>query len=125
MSLESATKVWVNDSKFASASTSLLTDARHSASALRDTASTANALHTVCAVLDLESLQANASLPTPDDQSTSLLSKAYTAFGDGANECYVAAHVQAKRDRAIASLERGVAYLSEARARIDVASGAS
>jgi len=122
VSASSALRTWVHQSSFHSAVTSLRSDAVHSASVLRDSATTANQLHTVCAVLDFETLQANAALPTPDDQATSLLSKAYNNFGAGANECYHAGANARRRATAIASLEIAVGALSEATARVASAS---
>jgi hypothetical protein len=75
-------------------------------------------LHTVCAVLYLETEEANAALPTPDHQTTTLLGKAYNNLGAGANVCYDAANNVTQRDRALAYLTKGVAQLSEASARI-------
>ena len=75
--------------------------------------------------MNLEALQANASLPAPDAQATSLLSSAYNAFGAGANQCYNARSSAPARAMAIASLERAVAALSEASARIAAAAGTS
>ena len=109
---------WAKSSNLSSNAAQLVSDARHALSALGDPRTTAAQLHTVCAVLDLETLQANAALPTPDAQTTALLSAAYTDLGDGANECYLAAHSTAKRVRASAYLRRAGAELSEAQARV-------
>lgn len=109
---------WATSSNLATNATQLVSDARHALAALSDPRTTATQLHTVCAVLDLETLQANAALPTPDAQTTALLSAAYTDLGDGANECYQAAHSTSKRARASAYLRRAGAELSEAQARV-------
>jgi hypothetical protein len=45
-------------------------------------------LHTVCAVLLDDAEAANSELPTPDSRLTTLLSDAYGAAGDAANDCY-------------------------------------
>lgn len=119
---QQALRGWVTQSAFAKAVTTLRTDAVHAANALRDAATQPNALHTVCGVLDYDALSANSSLPTPDDQTTSLLSRAYNDLGDGAQVCYGAADSAARRARAIADLERGVAAMAEARARVAAAS---
>jgi hypothetical protein len=121
VSASSALRTWVKDSGFHSAVSTLRTDARKSAAQLRNASATANDLHTVCGVMDLEAQQANASLPTPDDQATSLLSRAYDALGAGATECYGASPSASARATAIATLERAIALLSEASARIDAA----
>lgn len=118
----SALAQWASQSNLHHAVTVLRGDARHAASALRDPSSTDSQLHTVCAVLLVDTESANASLPTPDAQATNLLSRAYTKFGAGANECYRASTSVAARHRALTSLEAAVAALSEATARIAAAS---
>ncbi len=125
VSAASALRSWVSQSSFHSAVASLRGDAVHSAKVLRDARASTNELHTVCAVLDVETLQANAALPTPDDQATALLAKAYNNFGAGANECFHAANSASRRAQAVASLEVAVSALSEATARVDVASAKS
>ena len=125
VSAASALRTWVTQSSFHSAVGSLRSDAVHSATALRDAGASSKELHTVCGVLDFETLQANAALPTPDDQATNLLAKAYNNFGAGANECYHAANSASLRAKSIASLELAVSALSEATARIDAATAKS
>lgn len=124
-SLASAMRSWVAQSSFRTSVPILISDAHHAASALRSSTSSSNDLHTVCAVLLVETEQANASLLTPDHQASSLLSRAYTNFGAGAHECYGAGASAPQRTKALASLATGMAALSEATARIDVASGSS
>jgi len=109
---------WATQSGFVANAKSLTTDAKHSALALRDPSTSSASLRTVCAVLDLETEQANAALPTPDSQSTNLLSKALNTLGAGAVECYGASSNVAKRARALRSLSSGAAYLAEAAARV-------
>lgn len=109
---------WATSSNLTRNSAQLVLDARKVLGELGDAHSSAAQLHTVCAVLDLEALQANAALPTPDNQTTALLSAAYTDLGDGANECYHAAASSLKRARAAAFLRRAGAELSEAQARV-------
>ncbi len=109
---------WFTSSALPSAISQLTLDARHALSALETPSMTSAQLHTVCAVLDFETLQANASLPTPDGQTTNLLSSAYTDLGSGANECYDAGHSTAKRTRAVDFLHHAGAELAEARARV-------
>ena len=118
VSASTALANWAKGSNLTHNSAQLALDARHVLSALHDVRSSATQLHTVCAVLDLETLQANSALPTPDAQTTSLLSAAYTDLGDGANECYGAAASVTKRARAAAFLHRAGAELSEAQARV-------
>ena len=109
---------WATSSNLATNSAQLVSDARQALLALKDPRTTAAQLHTVCAVLDLETLQANSALPTPDAQTTALLSAAYTDLGDGANVCYRAARSTSERERASAYLRRAGAELSEAQARV-------
>jgi hypothetical protein len=118
VSAGAALKSWSTSSNLTTNSAQLVLDARHVLSALDDVHSTPAQLHTVCAVLDLETLQANSALPAPDNQTTTLLSAAYTDLGDGANECYIAGASPLKRAKAAAFLKRGGAELSEAQARV-------
>ena len=109
---------WVSQSSYVANNHTLLNDARHSADALRNGSLTGLDLHTVCAVLYLESEQANSALPTPDRQATTLLAEAYDNLGAGANVCYDAAHNAAKRDRALQYLTRGVGANCPKRRRV-------
>jgi hypothetical protein len=109
---------WVRESGYEANNHTILNDARHSAGALNNTSMSDLDLHTVCAVLLYETEEANAALPTPDQQTTTLLGRAYNNLGAGANVCYVAASNAAKRARALRYLAVGVADLSEASARI-------
>jgi hypothetical protein len=122
VSTVSAMRTWVNASNFHSSIKTLTTDVRHSAAALRDVSMSSASLHTVCGVLLVDTESANASLPTPDDQSTALLSKAYTNIGAGANQCYKAGADPVARARALASLVKGLGALAEATVRVDVVS---
>jgi uncharacterized protein (DUF2237 family) len=115
-------RTWVTQSSYRANLSTLTADIHHSAAALRNTSMTGVDLHTVCAVMFLELSQAGASLPTPDRQATSLLSKAYIDLQTGANQCYGAASSSAARARALASMVKGYAELSEANVRVDVAS---
>lgn len=112
----SALAQWSHQSNFEQSVSILLDDARHAANALRSTSSL-NDLHTVCAVLLVDVQSANAALPTPDAQTSQLLSSAYTDLGAGANRCYSADSV-ARRERALADLTRGAGELVEGRARV-------
>jgi hypothetical protein len=125
VSLATASKSWVKQSQFNSNLPTLTKDVRNSANQLHNANATANALHTVCGVLLMDSEQFNSSLPTPDDQATALLSKAFSDFGAGANKCYGAQKNPAARASALSWLSRGMAELSEGRARINVATGAA
>jgi hypothetical protein len=125
VSLATASKSWVKQSQFYTNLPTLTKDVRNSAHQLQDAHVTANALHTVCGVLLMDSEQFNSSLPTPDNQATSLLSKAFSDFGAGANKCYDAQTNGAARAAALSWLSRGMAELSEGMARINVATGAS
>ncbi len=116
-----AMRTWVTQSSFRSSLVVLSSDAHNSAKALEIASMSSANLHTVCAVLLVDTESANASLPTPDGQSTTLLSSAYTNLGAAANECYNAAASPAKRAQALFSMSKGLAALSEAAARIDVA----
>jgi hypothetical protein len=122
-SVATAMQNWINQSAFRQNLPVLLRDVRDSATQLRRSGLAGNNLHTVCAVLDVDTESANASLPTPDTQATNLLSKAYNDFGAGANKCYDANSSASARAAALTWLSRGVAVLSEATARINVASG--
>jgi uncharacterized protein YceK len=119
VSTASALAQWSHQSNFAQSVSILLDDARHAASALRTTSSL-NDLHTVCAVLLVDVQSANAALPTPDAQTSKLLSSAYDDLGAGANRCYVA-DTASRRARALADLTRGAGELVEARARVSAA----
>lgn len=112
---------WVANSNFPNAVKTLTTDAAKVANALRNPSSSKAQLHTVCAVLYLDAQQANSSLPSPDDQSTTLLGEAYNHFSSAANSCYDAQSLTA-RPGVLAELAKAGASLSEATARVAVAS---
>jgi hypothetical protein len=118
VSVASAMSKWVSQSNYVANNHTILNDARHSANALRRAGMTSLDLHTVCAVLYLETEQANSALPSPDRQTTTILGRAYNNLGAGANVCYDAASNTAKRARALKYLTLGVAQLSEASARV-------
>ena len=82
---------WVSQSNYVANNHTLLNDARHSANALRHDSTTTLIFTPVCAVMLLETEQANSALPTPDHQTTTILAKAYNNLGAGANVCYDAA----------------------------------
>jgi len=115
----------VRQSQFRQNLPTLTRDVRTSASELRLSTASANDLHTVCAVLDVDSEAANSSLPTPDSQATALLSQAYDDFGAGATKCFDAYSNPSARKAALTWLRLGMAALSEATVRVDVATGLS
>lgn len=122
VSASSAMVSWAQQSNFVANAKVLYIDSQHSATALRKLSESSAGLHTVCAVLLVDAEAANSSLPTPDAQSTRLLSKAYSDLGAGANQCYRADHSNAARAMAIAWLIKGAATFSEATARVASAS---
>lgn len=113
-----AMQSWVTQSDFHENVKSVLVDAERSATALAIRSTDANSLHTVCAVLLFDDQSLNASLPTPDDQASSLLAMAYGDIGAGANECYKVQASQKGRAKALANIRNGVALLSEGTARV-------
>ncbi len=112
---------WVLQSNFKSAVGTFASDSAIAANNLRNPKATKADLHTVCAVLYLDAQQANSSLPTPDDQATQLLGKAYNYFSAAANSCYDTQSLSA-RPAVLATLAKAAATLSEATARVAVAS---
>jgi hypothetical protein len=112
---------WVLQSNFKNAVGTFASDSATVATSLRNPQATKADLHTVCAVLYLDAQQANSSLPTPDDQATQLLGKAYNYFSSAANSCYDAQRLAA-RPAVLATLAKAVATMSEATARVTVAS---
>jgi hypothetical protein len=125
VSPSSAMSKWLSQSQFRANLSTLQADVRASAKQLRLASATPNDLHTVCAVLDIDVESLNASLPTPDKQSTALLAKAYNDLGAGANQCYAADSRSSVRTSALDWLNKGMAALSEGSARLRVASGAA
>jgi hypothetical protein len=119
-SMASAMKSWTRQSSYnyVATNTSLITDATHSAKALRTTGETNGELHLVCGVLDYDTQSANSFLPTPDTVASKLLDKAYGNLGAGATICYGAGTSASKRARALSYLSIGVGQLNEAYARI-------
>lgn len=113
---------WVVQSGYLSNAKALVKDAQHSATALKNPSTSNVDLHTVCAVLDYDAESENASLPTPDTQSTNLLSKALNQLGAAANECYDASSSVSARAKALRTLVSGVGVLAEASSRIASAS---
>ena len=118
-----AMSTWATQSDFASNNKTVISDVRHSATALESPSSGVKLLHAVCDVLDMDVSAANAALPTPDNQSTQLLSKAYTDIDSGAKLCFDAGTNSLQRQRALHYLSKGLAYLSEGTLRVGVAEG--
>lgn len=118
ISIATAMTKWVNDSAFVANNKTLIGDIDHSASALKNESTSSEDLHTVCGVLYYDTESANASLPTPDAQATKLLSRAYTALGDAANVCYIAAGNPARHAESLRYLSKGLADLAEGSARV-------
>ncbi len=122
VSSATALRDWVTQSGYHDTSRALATDARHAVRALENPSMGPKGLHLVCGVLLYDTESANASLPTPDQQSTSLLSRAYTDLGAGAHQCYDAGFSRARRAAAVGSIRNGGAALAEATARLAAAS---
>ncbi len=108
---------WSAQSGFPSTAATLHGDAASTARVLRGAHPTAKLRHLVCAVLLVDAEAANASLPTPIDQVTHLLSRAYGSLGAAAHLCYTASNASARR-AAVAELQRGVAQLAEGSAAV-------
>jgi len=116
----SAVRSWVHSSSFVANSHQLRLDAHQAALALRNAHASARDLHTVCAVLSVDALAANASLPTPDEQLTNDLAAAYNALGNAANVCYDAGSSMHLRSRALGFLVAGVGGLASSALRASV-----
>jgi len=119
-SASTAVASWLRTSNFHVNAAQLRHDAHEAAVGLRTTSTTTKELHTVCAVLSVDTLAANAALPTPDAQLSADLAAAYNALGNGASECYIAGHSRAKRARALAYLITGVGDLAASALRASV-----
>lgn len=120
-SMSAAMRAWARQGttyNYVATNKQLMTDAAHSAKALRTKGETNDQLHLVCGVLDYDTDAANSFLPTPDKVASQLLDKAYGNLGAGATVCYGAGTSASKRARALAYLSKGVSQLNEAYARI-------
>jgi hypothetical protein len=120
-SMSAAMKSWTRQGStynYVATNKALITDATHSAKALRTKGETNDQLHLVCGVLDYDTDAANSFLPTPDKTASNLLNKAYGNLGAGATICYTAGTSASKRTRALGYLSKGVGQLNEAYARI-------
>ncbi len=116
---------WATQSDFHANMKTLIADVRHTATALDEPSSSVRVLHLVCDVLDFDASAANSALPTPDAQSTSLLSRAYDDIDGGAHTCFRAGANAVLRRKALDYLQKGLGELNEAMLRVDVAAGRS
>jgi hypothetical protein len=119
--MAAAMKAWAfqgNTYSYTGTNRQLITDAEHSAKALRTKDETNNELHLVCGVMDYDTDAANSFLPAPDKTASKLLSTAYGDLGAGATICYGASTDASKRARALSYLSKGVGQLNEANAVI-------
>jgi hypothetical protein len=123
ITLNAAMSNWVKQSNLSDNLKTVVHDAKVTIKDLANPALGVNDLHTVCGVFLTDVESANASLPTPDNQSSNLLSSAYTDLGAGANQCYKAGMNPALRADASALLAKGLATLSAATIRISVVTG--
>ncbi len=123
ITLNAAMSNWVKQSNFSENLKTVVHDAKVTIKDLGDPALGVNDLHTVCGVFLTDVESANASLPTPDTQSSNLLSSAYTDLGGAANQCYKAGVNPALRAQAASLLTKGLATLSAATVRISVVTG--
>ncbi len=119
-SAATAVRSWLQNSNFTTNAEQLRRDAHQAALALRNSATSAKDLHTVCAVLSVDTLAANAALPTPDAQLSTDLAAAYNALGGAANVCYQAGASTTQRTRALDLLVTGVGGLAASGLRASV-----
>jgi hypothetical protein len=115
-SASSAMSSWASTSNY-SANMSRLTHDAHKVARLLRGASSAGERHLLCGILLVDTQAANSSLPTPDDQVTKLLGRAYDNLGAGANLCY---KLQTGDDitTTLSYLESGTALVAQASARV-------
>ncbi len=123
LSASAALGNWATSANLTKNDAQLVADARSALRWLNDPHSTQKELHTVCAAFDFDTVSAYQSLPSPDTQTTELLTAAYTDLGDGANVCYRAGDSPAQRRRAESYIRRAGAELSEASARVSAVVG--
>jgi hypothetical protein len=108
---------WVKGTSYGATAQGLGTDAKKATSILAG--GSPNEVHTICGVFLLDVEQANGMLPTPDQQSTSLLSHAYESLGAAARSCFDAPGSPAKRAAFATQKGAGLASLTEATARVE------
>ncbi len=123
ISAQLATKNWLDQSNFTANTHRLANDAHLVRQQLLTGTSTSAQLHTVCAVLLLDSEAANSALPSPDRQANALLANSYQSMGDAANTCYNAGANTLKRTRAVHFLHRAVTLLTESQIRLHISAG--
>jgi len=116
-------KTWVNQTGFGPVVGTLENDARSATQVLASGAGV-NAAHTVCAVLLLDAENANNNLPTPNQNTSMLLSKAYGDLGAAATSCYRAPKSTSAQRAFLKNRNRGLAFLVEGQATIEAALGA-
>ena len=119
-SAQSAARHWATQSNVATNTIRLRHDVVTAGHALNQVTASAATLHTICGVLDFDLVSANASLPTPDAQLSTLLASAYNTLGNGASVCYHAAGSAPRRARALGYLRAGLGILAEGEARLAV-----
>jgi hypothetical protein len=110
---------WRTTSNFDTNTATVRGDAHRALGQLRAIHATQLDLNTVCAVFLNDVEAANASLPTPDAQASSLLATAYNDLGAGASACMRAGSSAVRRQRAIVAIERGANELVLGVSRLD------
>jgi hypothetical protein len=113
---------WVSGTGFQGSTTQVRADVA-SATRVVATATDPAVVHTVCGVLLVDVEQANANLPTPDLQATSLLGSAYESLGAAAHDCYDVVGSPAKRAAFATARLAGLTSLAEACQRIEAVTG--
>ena len=116
-----ATATWLHQSGYYANVKVLASDAQKSAHALRSASTSSVNLHTLCGVLFNDAGNMEQSLPSPDDQATTLLDRATSSLAHGASTCYSAHSSALLRAKALALLNEGAASLAEATARLRTA----
>ncbi len=117
-----ALKNWMTQSNVVANLGTLVNDTHKVDTQLVNPRATAGNLHLVCAVLYLDANAAGAALPTPDTQTSTLLSSAYEKLLSAVNDCYAATTSAPRRHRAESELSASRALISEALARMATAS---
>ncbi len=109
---------WAHNSGFRSNLPTLVSDARILKKIVNDPRSSESDLRTFGTVMFEDVSAANASLPTPDTQLTSLLSEAYTNLGSAAQTSYNAAGSARLRAEVMRYLDTGARNLQLATLRL-------
>lgn len=113
-----AVRNWAHSSGFTGNMPTVIDDARILKKIVSDPHSTDNDLHTFGTVMFEDVSAANASLPTPDRQLTTLLADGYTNLASAAQTSYNAASIPARRAEVIRYLEVGARDLQLAKIRL-------